>query len=403
MTKLKRTLNLVEIVFFASGVILGAGIYAVIGKAAGHGGNMLWLSFILSAATAVLTIFAYAELSAAYPKAGGEFYYVKETIGSKPAYFIGTIVALGGIIAAATISIAFAGYLSQLIDANKVLTSFGILALILLVNISGIKNSSGVNIVFTLIETAGLLFVIFSAAPDLKHANLLEAPPEGLSGILIGAALSFFAFTGFEDAVKLAEETRNPEKNIPKALFISSAIIIIIYLCLTIMVVAAIPFEELADSHHPLSTVIEKRFGHTGAVVLAIVALFSTSNSILSNMMGASRVLYTVGNENKKISWLGYISKKRKTPVIALIIVTCIAAAFAAIGNVENVAQIANFFVLLSFIFINITVIYIRIRHPEKKSPFRIPGNIRNVPVISILAIGMLLVLTGFNIYGLVR
>jgi amino acid transporter len=401
MTQLKRTLNLAEVVFFASGVILGAGIYAVIGKAAGHGGNMLWLSFLISAFTALLTVFAYAELSAAYPKAGGEFFYVKETIGNKPAYFIGTIVSLGGMIAAATIAIGFAGYLSELADISKYVSSLGIIAFILIINISGIRSSSVVNIIFTIIETAGLAFVIYSAAPDVPKANFTETPPEGIKGILIAAALSFFAFTGFEDAVKLAEETQKPEKNIPRALFIASAIIIILYLCLTLTVVAAIPFDELANSDHPLSTVIEKRFGHTGAIVLAVVALFSTSNSILSNMLGASRVLYTIGKENKKLSKLAYVSPKRKTPVIALIIVAAIASAFAMIGKVESVAQIANFFVLISFIFINFTVIYIRLKHPGKNSPFRIPGNIRNVPVISVIAILMILVLASFNIYGL--
>jgi APA family basic amino acid/polyamine antiporter len=401
MTKLKRTLNLPEVIFFACGVILGAGIYAVIGKAAGHGGNMLWLSFFISAATALLTIFAYAELSSGYPKAGGEFFYVKEIIGIKSAYFVGFIVSMAGIIAGATISIGFAGYLSELIEINKLIASLCIIGLILLINILGIRHSSVVNIIFTIIETCGLLFVIYSAAPDVGTINYTELPPEGITGILVGAALCFFAFTGFEDCVKLAEETKQPEKNIPRGLLISAVIITLIYICLAIVVVSAIPFGELANSDHPLSTVIEKRFGHTGAIVLAIIALFSTSNSLLSNMLGASRVFYTIGKENKKVSWLSKVSEKRNTPIPALILVACISAAFASIGNVESVAQIANFFVLISFIVINVTVIYIRVKHPKKKSPFRIPGNIKNIPVISVVAILMVLVLTGFNIYGI--
>jgi APA family basic amino acid/polyamine antiporter len=309
---------------------------------------------------------------------------------------------MGGIIGAATISIGFAGYLSELTEINKLISALAIITFILFINIIGIRHSSVVNIIFTIIEVSGLIFVIFSASPDLGEVSYTEAPPEGFKGILIAAALSFFAFTGFEDAVKLAEEAKDPQKNIPKALFISSAIIIVIYLCLTIMVISAIPFDELANSDHPLSTVIEKRFGHTGAIILAVVALFSTSNSLLSNMLGASRIFYNIGKENKKLKLISTVSEKTKTPIPALILTAICAAGFSLIGEIESVAQIANFFVLATFLCINLTLIYNRVKHPQKKTPFRIPGNIRNIPVISTIAIVMIIILTTYNIIGLI-
>jgi APA family basic amino acid/polyamine antiporter len=116
MAELKRTLNLSEVVFFAAGVILGAGIYAVVGKAAGVSGNMLWLSFSVSAVTAILSLFAYAELVALFPKSGGEFSFVKEATGLTWANAIGIMVALSGIVSSATIAIGFSGYLGELID-----------------------------------------------------------------------------------------------------------------------------------------------------------------------------------------------------------------------------------------------------------------------------------------------
>jgi len=402
MGELKRTLNLTEVVFFATGVILGAGIYTIIGEAAGEGGNMLWLSFATAAFTAVLTLFAYAELSSIYPSSGGEFTYVKESAGLRWAYVVGVMVALSGIISSATISLGFAGYFSELVDFPAVVTAIAIMGVILAINILGIKHSSVVNIIFTILETGGLIFVIYSAAPAIGKINYLELPPEGISGVLAGAAICFFAFTGFEDAVKLAEETKSPEKNIPRALFISSAIVMTIYLCVAFVVVSMIPFGELASSENPLSTVVEKRFGSTGAMIIAIVALFFTSNSLLSNMLGSSRVIYNIGKENKKLSLFAKVLPKRKTPALALIAVAVIAAAFSLIGDVKIAALITNFFVFVTFLIINITVIYLRKTKKELSRPFKIPGNIRGIPVISVVAIFMVTLLMGFTIYSLI-
>jgi basic amino acid/polyamine antiporter, APA family len=401
MTELRRTLNLAEVVFFAAGVILGAGIYTVIGKAAGFSGNMLWLSFTISAVTALLSLFAYAELCALFPKSGGEFTYVKEAAGMRWAYVVGVMVALSGIISSATISIGFAGYLSELIEFPARITALGIIGLIFTVNVLGIKHSSVVNIIFTVLETCGLLFVIYSAAPAVGQIDYMELPESGINGLLAGAAVCYFAFTGFEDAVKLAEETKKPEKNIPRGLFIAGGIVIVIYLSMSVVVVSMIPFEELAESKSPLSTVVKKRFGETGAIVIALVALFSTSNSLLSNMLGASRVLLNIGRENKRVQFLGKVLPKRKTPAAGLLVAAIIAAAFSLIGEIGTVALITNFFIFITFLIINCTVIYLRVKQKDLERPFRIPGNIRNVPVISVVAVMMVLVLLSYAIYAL--
>lgn len=401
MSELKRTLGLTEVVFFASGVILGAGIYTIIGKAAGASGYMLWLSFIIAAVTALLTVFAYAELSSMFPSSGGEFTFVNNAVGIKWAFVVGIIVALSGIVSSATISLGFAGYLSGLLSFPVSIAALGIIAIILLINILGIKHSSVVNIVFTILETGGLLFVIYTAAPELGTVNYLETPPTNINGLLAGAAICFFAFTGFEDAIKLAEEAKNPEKNIPKALFISSAIVMTIYLCVAFVVVGMIPIDELAHSDEPLSAVVEKRFGTTGATIIAIIALFSTSNSLLSNMLGSSRVIYTMGKENKKLNIFSRILEKRQTPVFALLTAAIIAGLFSLIGDIKLVALITNFLVFITFIIINVTVIYLRVKQKNLVRPFKIPGNIKGIPVISILAIMMLVVLLSFTIIGL--
>ncbi len=212
MAELKRTLGLTECIFFGVGSILGAGIYTLIGKVAGLSGNFIWLSFLIAAVSALFTAFSYAELSAAFPKAGGEYEYAKKAFGKKVGVFLGITISLNGIISGATVAIGFAGYLSGLTGIHVMLSAMGIIVLLFGVNATGIRSSSIVNIIFTIIEAGGLFFVIYAAFPYLGEVNYMEAPPEGYDGILAASALAFFAYIGFEEIVKLAEETKDPEK-----------------------------------------------------------------------------------------------------------------------------------------------------------------------------------------------
>ena len=402
MAELKRTLGLAECIFFGVGSILGAGIYTLIGKVAGLSGNFIWLSFLIASVSALFTAFSYAELSAAFPKAGGEYTYAKKAFGKKTGIFLGVTISLNGIVSGATVAIGFAGYLAGLIGINLLIGSLGIIVMIFVVNISGIKQSSVVNIIFTIIEAGGLLFVIYSAFPSIGKINYMELPPSGYNGILAASALAFFAYIGFEDIVKLAEETKNPEKNIPRALFISSIIVIVIYSLVTVCAVSVIPYEELGKSESPLADIISKKNGKTGVVIISVIALFATANTILSNMLGSSRVLLNMSKETKALKLLSYVSLKRKTPIAALILILIIMCCFALIGNIETIARIATVFIFITFIIVNLSVIVLRIREKEMVRPYRIPLSIKNIPAISVLGILTTLVLLSYSIYSLI-
>ncbi len=403
MAELKRTLGLTECIFFGVGSILGAGIYTLIGKVAGLSGNFIWLSFLIAAVSALFTAFSYAELSAAFPKAGGEYEYAKKAFGKKVGVFLGITISLNGIISGATVAIGFAGYLSGLTGIHVMLSAMGIIVLLFGVNATGIRSSSIVNIIFTIIEAGGLFFVIYAAFPYLGEVNYMEAPPEGYNGILAASALAFFAYIGFEEIVKLAEETRDPEKNIPKALFAASAIVIVIYSLVAISAISVIPYPELGKSSSPLANVIGKDYGQTGVIIISVIALFATSNTILSNMVGSSRVLLNISKETKALKMFSYVSPKSKTPVAALVLILLLMGGFALIGNIEIIARIATVFIFITFIVVNLSVIVLRIRQKEMPRPYRIPLNIKNIPVISVLGILTTLLLLGYTIYSLVK
>ncbi len=402
MAELRRTLGLAECVFFGVGSILGAGNYTLIGKVAGVSGNLIWLSFFIASMSALFTAFSYAELSAAFPKAGGEYEYAKKAFGKKTGVFLGLTISLNGIISGATVAIGFAGYLSELIGINLLVSAMGIIIVLFGVNVLGIRGSSIVNIIFTLIEVSGLLFVIYVAIPYIGDVNYLEIPANGFNAILAASSLAFFAYIGFEEIVKLAEETKSPEKNIPRALFISSIIVMVTYSLVAISAVSVIPYEDLGNSSSPLADVIGKDYGKTGVIIISVIALFATGNTILSNMVGSSRVILNMSKETKAMKLLSYISPKRKSPLYALVLILLLMLGFALIGNIETIARIATVFIFITFIVVNLSVIVLRIRQKEILRPYRIPWNINNIPVLSVMGIISTLVLLGYTIYSLV-
>jgi APA family basic amino acid/polyamine antiporter len=402
MAELKRTLGVGQCIFFGVGSILGAGIYTIVGKVAGWAGNLLWLSFLLASVTALFTAFSYAELSAAFPKAGGEYEYATKAFGKKTGLVLGSIISANGIISGATVAVGFAGYFAQLLPVSTLIASFGIILIIFLVNASGIKQSSVINVIFTIIEASGLFLVMYVAFPSIGKVNYFEIPEKGMMGFMTAASLAFYAYIGFEDVVKLAEETEKPEKNIPKALFSSCIIVMIMYSLITICAVSVIPSGQLEASKSPLAEIVNTRFGSTGVIIISVIALFSTSNTLLSNMIGSSRVLLNIAQETKSLSRLAYVSPKRKTPIAALVLILIVMCCFALIGKIEVIALIANLFIFTTFILVNLAVILLRQRDKDLNRPFRIPGNINNIPVPSVIGIGMTLILLGFNIYGLI-
>lgn len=401
MAHLNRTLSLTEVIFFGVGSVLGAGIYTLIGKVAGQAGSLLWLAFVIASIVALLSAFAYAELAAAFPKAGGEYEYGKQASGDKTGAIIGGITSLNGIISGATVSLGFAGYLGQFLDTADIIAALGILGVIFIVNASGIRQSSTINIIFTSIEVAGLAFVVYSAWPQIGQADYTTMPDGGVNGLFLAAALSYFAYLGFEEIVKLGEETKQPEKVIPRALFISGIIVVAVYILVAVSAISVMPPEELGKSTSPLADVVGKRFGETGTMAIAAIALFATSNTILSNMLGSSRIILSMAKDHRFLKRFSAVSEKHKTPVTALLLVTFVMCLFALIGKIEVVALIANFFIFITFLAVNFFVIRLRFTRKNMKRPFRIPGSVAGVPVIPVIAILLTLVLIGYTIYGL--
>lgn len=406
--ELKRSLGLWDVLMFGVGGIVGAGIYAIIGQAADLSGNMLWLSFVIAATVALLTGLSYAEFVSRFPDSGGSFEYIKQGLGEKTAYSMSAFMALTGIVAAAAIAISFADYLGRLVDLPSSTVVIGIIALMALVNIVGAKYSSYYNSFATIATLIGLLVVIGFSLPEFGTTDLLKQTNDEWTGIMAGGALIFFSYIGFEDLVKMAEETKKPRKNMPKAVLLSGVTVLVLYVLIAISAVSVLGWKALAGSNGPLAAVIETQLGQTGAVFLVTVALFATSKTILSNILGTSRLLYDIARDSGK-GWLKKftrISGIGNAPNYAITAIAVVSVGFALIGDLKVVASISNIFIFLVFGFVNAALLNFRYKNrktEKEKPPFYIPLNINNIPIPTVLALLTLIVFFGFNIYNLLE
>ena len=384
MVQLKRSLGLLEVTLMSIGVILGAGVYVLIGEAAGLSGNALWLSFILAAIVASFTGLSYAELSSRFPHAAAEFVYVKHSFGPHLAWLIGWFIIVGSIIGATTVAMGFANYFYVLFHTPIIITAFVLLAICGAILILGVKESAVMTIIFTLIEAAGLVIIIVIGVPYYGSVDYSELA-KGFSGIIQAGVLIFFGYIGFESITRLAEETKKPEKTIPRAIIYSIIITTIFYILVGISAVSVVPWQELATAKAPLALIAERVFGSQSFLILSVIALFSTFNTTLVMLLSGSRIVYGMARENALPDRFTTILKIRQTPWIAIIALMFAAMFFLIIGDLAIIANLTNFTIFIVFLAVNAAVIYLRYKSPQTQNGFRIPFTIGKMPVIPLL------------------
>ena len=385
MPELERSLSLWQITLMSIGIILGAGIYVVIGESAGLTGNSVWLSFIIGAIVASFSGLSYAELASRFPKAGAEYVYVENSFGTRVAWIAGWLVLSGSVIGGATVAIGFSRYFSALFNTPIILIAIIVLIIIGIILIIGVQETASLTIFFTLIESIGLIIIIVIGLPYLGKVNYLEMT-NGIKGLIEGGILIFFSYIGFQGVARLAEETKDHEKNIPKAIIYSLSITTIIYILVAISAVSIVPWSELAASKGPLASVAQYVLGENSIFILSVIALFSTFNTALVMLLSGSRLLFGIGERKAIPKVFTSVLKSFKTPWIAIIAVIFASSIFLFLEDLKTVANLTNFTIFMVFIIINSSVIYYRFKKPINKG-FKVPISIGRLPVIPVLGI----------------
>ena len=354
---LHREIGLFGAVAYGVGTILGAGVYALIGIAAGKAGNAVWLSFAIAAGVAAFSGLSYARLSAILPVSGAEYAYVEESFHSKFwAFIVGWLVLVSSIISAAAVALGFGGYLSSLLSVPVEIGAAILIVVLSLVNYLGIRESLILNIVMTLIELAGILIIIVLGLGYLGSVDLTYSPT-GVTGVVGAVGIIFFAFIGFEGLVKIGEETRDPTRTIPRALLLSLVITTVLYVLVAVSVVSILPYQELAASSSPLADAALRAQGPTAALVLAVVALISTANTVLIILIATSRIAYGMSARSALPGVFASLHPERGTPRAAILLSMAASVAFCFLGGIELTANAANFTIFMVFLAVNLAVI----------------------------------------------
>ena len=386
-SSLKREIGLFEAIGFGVGIILGAGIYALIGPAAEMAGNALWMSFVLGAIISSFTGLSYAELSTMFPEAAAEYVYAKKAFGKELwAFLLGWLIIFAGAVSVSTVAIGFSGYLRSFIDMPTSVTALLLIGMLSFLNFLGIEESSRVNIMFTAIEVAGLALIIFLGLGRFPNVDYL-ASPTGLQGIFAGAALIFFAYLGFEDIVNIAEEIEDPQKNIPRALIFSIIVATVFYVLVAVSAVSLADWRILGGSDAPLAYAASTVLGGNAFFVLSIIALFATANTVLILLMVGSRMVYGMARDGSLPKIFSIVHEERGTPWIAIVAVMLLSMLFAAIGDIRLIAGVTNFATFTIFALVNLSLLSLRYKQPDLKRPFKVPFNIGRFPVVAFLGV----------------
>jgi APA family basic amino acid/polyamine antiporter len=372
--RLIRSLTLTHAVLYGLGVTIGAGIYVLVGAAAGRSGMHAPLAFVAAAIVMGITAASFAELGTRMPVAASEAAYVQAAFRRKwLSGAVGLLVVAAAVISGATISVGSAGYLSVFIPlpAPYIIAAV-VLAMGAIACLSAVQSISFAGLM-TVVEIGGLLLIVaaglfdggqlISRLPELWPA---AADPAAWTGVAQTTLLAVFAFIGFEHLVNISEEMKNPRRTLPLALFITLGVTAVLYASVVWIAVTAVPPAELATSPAPLALVFQRLTG-LPLHVLSAIAIVATINGIIVHMIMIGRVLYGLADQGNLPALLARVNSKNGTPVVATGVGIAAILVLALGVPLTGLAEWTSRLTLGIFAFVNVALI--RIKTVESMPP----------------------------------
>lgn len=383
---LRRTVGVAQLTFYGLGGMLGAGIYGLVGKAAGQMGSAVWLAFLVSMVAALLTGLSYACIGSRYPRAAGAAYVTQRAYGwPLLTYVVGLAVMCSGLTSIATQSRVAAENFSRLAGLENVpitLLALGFLILLGAVVLRGIRECMWLNVFCTSVEALGLVLVITAGVSYWGSADLLEIPPpaeggpEGGLGVVFvtqAAVLTFFSFIGFEDILNVSEEVKRPERTVPVALILAMTLAALIYAAVAITAVSVVPWRELAQAPGPLTEVMARAAPAFPEIGFIAITVFAVTNTALLNWVMGSRLAYGMARQGLLPRPLGRVHHRTRTPHVAILALFVIVTALALAGNITALASATVLLLLVVFTTVNIALVLLLRREPNVPGTFRVP------------------------------
>ena len=441
-TELSRDMSLFDITFIGVGAMIGAGVFALTGFAAGLAGPALTLAFLLNGFVAMFTAVSYAELGAAFPEAGGGYLWVKEALVDPNGFYAGWMSWFAHAVACSLYAVTFGVFLVELVVYSTglphefhllgfitpIMAEKGLSVLMIAafayINFRGAEETGTAGIVVTGIKIVILgAFVAFGAyatvtAPQWtdKFFNSPEFAPNGLFGIIGAMGFTYIAFEGYEIIVQSGEEVVDPGSNIPKAVFYSMALVVPIYILVAFASIGGIDVTpriiELAEVGGQQNVYTWELLGELGELgiiraagqfmpygvpLLLFAGLAATMSALNATVYSSSRVSFAMGRDRALPGRFDDIHPEKRTPHWAIFISAILIAAMAVILPIEAVAASADIMFILLFVQVNWTVVRMRETHPDLPRTYEVPF----MPWPPLIGIGLQILLTPFLIYTL--
>ncbi len=416
---LKPILGPLALTTLGIGSVIGTGIFVLTGTAASqHAGPALVVSMIIAALACALAGLCYAELAAMIPIAGSAYTYARASAGQFVAWIIGWDLVLEYALSASTIAVGWSGYFvsfmrdvgvhlppaltaasgssavgaaGEMVPGVFNLPATVIVLLVAALLLVGISQSARANTALVVVKVAVLLLFIALGAAYVRRENLTPfIPPNtgafgefGWSGIMRGAAIMFFAYIGFDAVSTAAQEARNPQRDMPIGILVSLAICTVIYIAVAVVLLGIVPYREL-NVPDPLAVGIDATGLTWFSPVVKISALFGLFSTMLVQLLGQSRIFYSMSRDGLLPELFGKVHPRFRTPHLSTVITGAVVAVAAGVLPLRTLSQLVSIGSLLAFTLVCIGVIILRRTRPDLPRPFRVPG-VPYVPVLGAL------------------
>ena len=419
---MKRTLGAGDLVMLSIGAVIGAGIFSSLGTAAAGeirngeiirygAGPALVLSFVLLGAVCALAALCYAELSAMIPQAGSAYAYTYATLGEIVAWIVGWALILEYAVGNVAVAIAWGGYFNSLLTAVNInlpgwmthgywlvkassdpailalldtapriagipilvnIPAFGIVMLVTWLLMRGARESVKVNTIMVIVKLLVLTLFVIVGAMHINPDNYKPFAPNGFKGIHQGAAIVFFAYIGFDAISTAAEETKNPQRNMPLGIMLGLAICTVIYVIVGAVATGLVPYQELASSD-PLAKALSMAGLQTTSFIVAAGAVVSLSAVLLVFQYGQPRIFYAMARDGLLPKFAAKLHPKTRIPHITTLITGVAVAVGALVANDAATYDLTNIGTLAAFALVCIGVLVLRVREPNRERPFKVP------------------------------
>ncbi|MGW4097515.1 MULTISPECIES: amino acid permease [unclassified Mycobacterium] len=435
-TRLRKDLTWWDLTVFGVSVVIGAGIFTITASTAGNlTGPAISIAFVIAAVACGLAALCYAEFASTVPVAGSAYTFSYATFGEFAAWIIGWDLILEFAVAAAVVAKGWSSYLGTVFGFGGGIADFGglavdwgalvIIALVTVLLVVGTKLSAHFSLVITIIKVSVVLLVVIVGAFYIKAANYTPfIPPNeagkgasgadqslfslltgaagshyGWYGVLAGASIVFFAFIGFDVVATTAEETRDPQRDVPRGILASLGIVTVLYVAVSVVLSGMVSYTVLRDApdgHANLATAFEANGVHWAAKVISIGALAGLTTVVIVLMLGQTRVLFAMSRDGllpRKLAVTG----SHGTPVRITVIVGVLVAIAASVFPMGRLEEMVNIGTLFAFVLVSAGVIVLRRTRPDLPRGFRVPW-VPVLPIAAILAcLWLMLNLTGLT------